>query len=80
MIMFPKYSQTKANGHVLHKNETNSYARHTYAKENEEEPTYHVLRKNEEHICLMHIKKKRQLKIVAHATRKFPLMLTKVSN
>ena len=55
MIMFPKYSQTKANGQVLHKNETNSYARHTYAKENKEEPTCHILEKNEEHICLMHI-------------------------
>ena len=55
MIMFPKYNQTKANGQVLHKNETNLNARHTYAKENKEEPTCHILEKNEEHICLMHI-------------------------
>jgi len=56
MICFPKYSQTKANAQVLHKNETNSNARHTYAKENEEETTYHVLKKkNEEHVCLIHI-------------------------
>ena len=46
-----------------------------------EKTTYHVLKK-EWGTCMPdpHLKNKRQLKIVADATRKFPLMLTKVSN
>jgi len=39
--MFSKIQPNKSSP----KNETNSNARHTYAKENEEETTYHVLKK-----------------------------------